>query len=59
MEVRNPEMRRRRRVIEVQRGLDTIVNTYRCSTLVVGAVPEITLACTIKLSAGQAISKTK
>lgn len=59
MEVRNLEMSRRRRVIEVQWGLDTIVNTYKCSTLAVVADPERTLACVMKLSVGQAISKTK
>lgn len=44
---------------EVQWGLYTIVDTYKCSTLAVGAEPKIILACTIKLSFGQAISEAK
>lgn len=44
---------------EVHWGLYTIVNTYKCCPLAVSTEPEVTLACTKKLSFGQAISEAE
>lgn len=44
---------------EVHWGLYTIVNTYKCCMLALSTEPGVTLACTKKLSFGQAISEAE